>query len=343
MLNRFSSRKTDLGKQYLADRLHGAVSYDRIAGYFCSSVLEIAGEAMENIPGKIRIICNSGLAPEDVKVAGLASMRLKQEWCEFRPEDLYTSVPEAERLHRLYDLLSSGKMEIRVLPDTVYGLMHGKAGVITYADGHRIAFIGSMNETKSALTTNYEIVWEDDSAESANWVQHEFDYFWDHEDAVPLSDFVISDIKRIANRHPLTLKGWRDEDNADVAAVAAEEPVYRNEFGLWAHQKYFVMRAFEEHKTVGGARLVLADMVGLGKTLQLAMSAKLMALYGNRPVLIIVPKTLLYQWQDEIHTMLDIPSAVWTGKCWRDENGFDYVCDSVRGILKCPRKVGIVS
>ena len=56
MLNRFSSRKTDLGKQYLADRLQGAVSYDRIAGYFCSSVLEIAGEAMEQIPGKIRII-----------------------------------------------------------------------------------------------------------------------------------------------------------------------------------------------------------------------------------------------------------------------------------------------
>lgn len=343
MLQRFSSRKTDLGKQYLVARLQGAVSYDRIAGYFCSSVLEIAGEAMEQIPGKIRIICNSGLSPDDVKVAGLASMRLKQEWCEFKPEEQYTTPEEAERLYRLYELLSSGKMEIRVLPDDVYGLMHGKAGVITYADGHRVAFIGSMNETKSALTTNYEIVWEDDSRESADWVQNEFDYFWDHQSAVPLSDFVIADIKRIANRHPLTLKGWREDEHADVAAVAAEEPVYRNEFGLWAHQKYFVMRAFEEHKTKGGARLILADMVGLGKTLQLAMSAKLMALYGDKPILIIVPKTLLYQWQDEIHTMLDIPSAVWTGKCWRDENGFDYVCDSVRGILKCPRKIGIVS
>ena len=343
MLQRFSSRKTDLGKQYLVDRLQGAVSYDRIAGYFCSSVLEIAGEAMDQIPGKIRIICNSGLSPDDVKVAGLASMRLKQEWCEFKPEDQYTTPAEAERLYRLYELLSSGKMEIRVLPDDVYGLMHGKAGVITYADGHRVAFIGSMNETKSALTTNYEIVWEDDSQESADWVQNEFDYFWDHQSAVPLSDFVISDIKRIANRHPMTLKGWREDQEAGVAAVAAEEPVYRNEFGLWAHQKYFVMRAFEEHKTKGGARLILADMVGLGKTLQLAMSAKLMALYGDKPILIIVPKTLLYQWQDEIHTMLDIPSAVWTGKCWRDENGFDYVCDSVRGILKCPRKIGIIS
>ncbi len=343
MLQRFSSRKTDLGKQYLVDRLKGAVSYDRIAGYFCSSVLEIAGEAMQEIPGKIRIICNSGLAPDDVKVAGLAAMRLKQEWCQFKPEEQFTTPEEMERLQRFYGFLVSGKMEIRVLPDDVYGLMHGKAGVITYEDGHRIAFIGSMNETKSALTTNYEIVWEDDSRESADWVQDEFDYFWDHKCAVPLSDFVIEDIRRIANRHPITLKSWRENQEADVASVAAEEPVYRNEYGLWAHQKYFVMRAFEEHKTKGGARLVLADMVGLGKTLQLAMSAKLMALYGDKPVLIIVPKTLLYQWQDEIFTMLDIPAAVWTGKCWRDENGFDYVCDSVRGILKCPRKIGIVS
>ncbi len=342
MLNRYSSRKTDLGKQFLTNRLQGAVSYDRIAGYFCSSVLEIAGEAMEQISGKIRIICNSTISAADVRVAGLASQRLKQEWGAFEPENVYTSPNEAARLLKLYDLLSSGKMEIRVLPDEVYGLMHGKAGVITYADGRQLAFIGSMNETKNALTTNYEIVWEDNSKESTDWVQNEFDYFWNHQSAVPLSDFVIEDIKRIGNRHALTLKGWRD-NNSDVAPVVVEEPVYRKEFGLWAHQKYFVMRAFQEHKTKGGARLLLADQVGLGKTLQLAMTAKLMALYGDKPVLIIVPKTLLWQWQDELLTMLDMPTAVWTGKCWRDENGFDYPCDSVRGILKCPRKIGIVS
>ncbi|MCL1876069.1 MAG: phospholipase D-like domain-containing protein [Synergistaceae bacterium] len=52
--------------------------------------------------------------------------------------------------------LKSGKMEVRVLPDKIYGLMHGKAGVITYADGGKTSFLGSINETKSAFTTNYE-------------------------------------------------------------------------------------------------------------------------------------------------------------------------------------------
>jgi hypothetical protein len=49
-------------------------------------------------------------------------------------------------------------------------------------------------------------------------------------------------------------------------------------------------------------------MVGLGKTLQLAMAGMLMALYGTRPMLILAPKTLVWQWQDEMQNMLALPS-----------------------------------
>jgi hypothetical protein len=103
-----------------------------------------------------------------------------------------------------------------------------------------------------------------------------------------------------------------------------ESPVYRREFGLWEHQKFFVNLAFNAHKKPYGARYILADMVGLGKTVQLALSAQLMALYGDKPVLIIAPKTLLWQWQDEINSLIDMPSAVWTGREWVDENGVHY-------------------
>jgi len=51
-------------------------------------------------------------------------------------------------------------------------------------------------------------------------------------------------------------------------------------------------------------------MVGLGKTIQLALSAMLMALEGDKPILVIVPKTLIWQWQDELLNLLDMPSAV---------------------------------
>lgn len=74
-----------------------------------------------------------------------------------------------------------------------------------------------------------------------------------------LCDFVISDIDRISKRMVMPLKDWREDSEDAVPAVAVEEPVYRREFGLWEHQKYFVELAFREHKQKGGARLLLAD------------------------------------------------------------------------------------
>ena len=347
MLDRYSSRRTKgkLAEQFLVEKLQDAASYDRIAGYFCSSILEIAGEAVEGISGKIRIICNSSLAPDDVKIAAYARMRMKQEWGGYEPEEKFNTEAAQLRLKKLYELLSSDKMEIKVLPDEVYGLMHGKAGVITYKDGRKSCFLGSINETRNAWTVNYEIVWADDDPESVKWVQDEFDYFWNSPFAIPLSDFIIKDIKRISGRVQVSLKDWRkySGDEGVVPAAAVEEPVFRKDFGLWEHQKYFVERAFREHKEKGGARLLLADMVGLGKTIELAMTAKLIAIYGDKPILIIVPKTIVMQWQDELMTLLDMPSAIWNGKCWVDENGFPYQNETTMGITKCPRKIGIIS
>lgn len=343
MINRYSSRRNNLSESFLNEKLKNATSYDRIAGYFCSSVLEIAGESIENLSGKARIICNSNLKKEDIKTASYANIKMKQEWNEFSPEEKYSNEAASKRLKKLYELLISKKLEIKVIPDEIYGMMHGKAGVITYKDGSKISFLGSINETRSAYELNYEMIWEDSSNQAVDWVQQEFDFFWNSKYAVNLCESVLKDIDRISKRVVISLSDWREDSQDVVPAVAVEEPVYRKEFGLWEHQKYFVELAFKEHKTKGGARFLLADMVGLGKTIQLAMSAKLMALYGERPVLIIVPKTLTLQWQDELKTLLDMPSAVWTGRAWKDENGYEYPSEGSKGILNCPRRVGIVS
>jgi len=43
MIHRYSSRRSPL-KDFLATQLQGARRYDRIAGFFSSSLLEVAGE-----------------------------------------------------------------------------------------------------------------------------------------------------------------------------------------------------------------------------------------------------------------------------------------------------------
>lgn len=340
MIRRFSSRRQKPGQYFLNERLKGARAYDRIAGYFSSSILEVAGEALESMGGPIRVICNSGLNFRDVETATAARYALRREWCASEPENYGEKA--RGRFERLYDFLRSGKMMVRVLPDEKFGLIHGKAGVITLEDGTKTAFMGSANETYQAWKLNYELVWEDDSPEAITWVQEEFDALWSSPLAVDLAEFVIEDIGRISRRTVLPeISDWKDR--ADPAEAIVEMPVYRREYGLWEHQKYFVKLAFDAHRGLYGARFVLADTVGLGKTVQLALSAMLMALHGDRPVLVLVPKALLWQWQDEMRDLLDMPSAVWTGRQWVDEHGIEHPVTGPDGIVKCPRRVGIVS
>ena len=340
MLNRYSSRRQPLDAGFLNARLAGARTYDRIAGYFSSSVLEVAGEALDQVQGKIRVICNSGLSPEDVEVAKAAQAAMRREWCESRPERLGDAAKP--RFKRLYEWLRSGKMEIRVLPDDAFGLIHGKAGVVTLVDGRRTSFLGSANETGAAFRLNYELIWEDDAPEAVAWVQEEFDALWTSPRAVRLADFVIQDLERLARRELVDDVGrWREDP--EPASVVVEAPVYRKEVGLWEHQKHFVKIAFDAHRGPHGARFVLADQVGLGKTLQLAMAAQLMALTGDRPVLVLAPKPLVQQWQDELDTLLGLPSAVWDGRRWVDEHGVEHPGAGDESIRRCPRRVGIVS
>lgn len=339
-LRRHSSRRRRLNSDFFQDLVVGAKSYDRIAGYFSSSILEVAGEALESVEGKIRVVCNSSLSRADVEVAKAAHAAMRREWCDSRPEELDDFAKP--RFKRLHDLLRSGKMEVRVLPDEVFGLVHGKAGVITLASGKQTSFLGSANESKAAFQLNYELIWEDDSPEAVAWVQEEFDALWTSPFAVQLADFVVQDLDRLHRRELMQdVQQWQEKP--EPASVMVESPVYRQEVGLWEHQKHFVKLAFDAHLGAHGARFVLADQVGLGKTLQLAMAAQLMALVGDRPVLILAPKPLLQQWQDELDTLLGLPSAVWRGDGWVDEGGINHPASGDDAIKRCPRRVGIVS
>lgn len=342
MIHRYSSRRANLAN-LLPELLPGARSYDRIAGFFSSSILEVAGEAIDAMAkgAVVRMVCNSHLDPMDVRTARAAHNGAWKEWCASLPADFTPAWKD--RLHRLHDLLVSGRLKVRVLADQHFGLIHGKAGVVTAADGRRVCFLGSANESRSAWFLNYELLWIDEDPEGVDWVQEEFEALWGHPQAMALADAVEQDVDRLARREMVaTVDDWKAPAQPDPASPVIELPVYRRENGLWAHQKYFVKLAFDQHRN-SGARLLLADQVGLGKTIQLALAAKLMALWGDGKVLILAPKSLLTQWQDELWSLLEMPSAVWKGRFWEDEQGVQYAPGGLDELLRCPRKVGIIS
>lgn len=337
-IHRFSSRRQRLNHAFLSKKLAGAKSYRRIAGYFRSSIFELVGEEIASIP-KVQIVCNSELDAADVAVSKhVRETALKERWNEAPAE--VEALLHKDRYRKLHDLLTSGRVEIRVVPkDRVF--IHGKAGVIEAADGTRTCFLGSINETKSAFAQNYEILWEDQSPEGVAWVEEEFDALWEH--SYPLPEAIVEEIKRVADRVEIRFAEVRPDELP--GAALAETPIYRGGEQLQPWQRAFVTMFLKHRETYGKARLLLADEVGVGKTLSLAASAMISALLDDGPVLILCPSTLTFQWQVELKDRLGIPSAVWLSgqKVWIDPQGHTIKTQGAEDITRCPFRIAIVS
>src|SRR5438552_2708300 len=243
-IHRFSSRRQRLDHSFLANRLKGAKSYRRIAGYFRSSIFELVGEEIADIP-HVQIVCNSELDAADVVVSKhVRETALKERWNEAPVE--VEALLHKDRYRKLHELLTSGRVQIRVVPrDRVF--VHGKAGVIEAADGSKTSFLGSINETKSAFAQNYEILWEDPSPEGVAWVEEEFEALC--KDAYSLPDAIVEEIKRVADRIEIHFADIKPDELP--AAALAETPIYRGGEQLQPWQRAFLIMFLKHRETYG--------------------------------------------------------------------------------------------
>ena len=354
-LRRLSSRIQSL-EPFLRARLLNARQYDRIAGYFRSSIFEVAAEELFTV-GKVRIVCNSDLNPEDLRASKeVRASAMIQRWWGDRTDSASVELDallRGDRYTRLKQMLAGRdgngepRVEIKVIDKITAPLLHGKAGIVTLADGRKTCFMGSVNETRNAWQDHYELLWEDESAEGVQWTQDEFDFLW--KQSVPLPEAVIQEVERCADRVEIRLEdcpAWSLGGSTDLARAAlVESPIARAGEGLQPWQKSFVAEFLRHREVYGQARLLLADEVGVGKTLSLATAALLTALMADGPALILVPSTLTQQWQVELWDRLGVPSARWSSsrKVWIDHLGHVVRTNGAADIVKCPYRVAIVS
>lgn len=338
--------------EILAARLVGAKRYDRIAGYFRASLLDVIGEALEGV-GTIRVVCNGELDPADIRIAraardgsGAIASALVATWRA--GEAGLDALLARDRYRQLHALLASGQMRVRVVArDSGQPFLHGKAGVIEAADGSRSAFVGSANDSAAGLRGSYEMLWLDAEPAAADWVQAEFDHWWDQ--GIDLPDAVIAHVGVAAVRTHYTSLAEARADPAPAAlapAVLAERPLYRAGQILRPWQKRFVQACVDDRALYGGARLLLADDVGLGKTLSLGAAALVLSMADDAPVLILAPSTLTWQWQAELRDMLGVPAAVWstTRKQWMEDPDRALTPRGDVGYVRhCPLRFGIMS
>ena len=349
-IQRHSSRRSSL-RTVLGERLAKASRYRRIAGYFRSSLLELVEEELGGVD-EILVVCNAEVDPNDVRIArsaaegsGALSKALIAGWMADQ-----TSVDELlakKRYSILHSLLSSGRMKVRVVPkDGKNPFVHGKAGIIDFRNGGSTAFVGSMNESAMGLVHSYEILWEDDDPAATEWVKEEFEHFWDL--GVDLPHAVIEHVGAVAHRlEYASIQAARDDGGlTNPGSTLIERPIYKAGQILRPWQKRFVQTCVDDYRLYGKARFLIADDVGLGKTLSMAAAALVLALLSGGAVLILCPATLVRQWQTELEDMLGLPSAAWsaTGKQWRDSKDFALTPKGdAAAIVRCPWRIGIVS
>jgi superfamily II DNA or RNA helicase len=211
---------------------------------------------------------------------------------------------------------------------------HPKEGVFIDAAGDQVGFSGSINESVTALEHNYEsfMVFESWAGTAAHLKQitARFTRLWEGKEkdwiALPVPEAVRQELLKLRPATPPTRDVLEPPELVSDKQVAAEyveideaekerilfqflrdAPHLLNagQLGLatctvqpWPHQERVARAVVEQFPQP----FLLCDEVGLGKTIEAGMIIHQLLLSGRvRRALILVPKSVLVQWQEELY------------------------------------------
>ncbi len=228
------------------------------------------------------------------------------------------------------------------------GIFHEKSGVVEDRDGDRIAWTGSLNETPAGWLRNWESIqvftsWGPEPERVAD-EEANFAAIWaDRSHPLKVLDVpeaVRRDLLRYLPKddRPARLRDVEAETGKrqpkppprpdpvpdarsrvwSFLAAAPALPGGGSRVGEataavtpWPHQ----VRAFERLYGTWPPRLLIADEVGLGKTIQAGMLLRQAWLAGRaKRVLILAPRAVLPQWQIELREKFNLNWPIYDGR-----------------------------
>ena len=298
-----------------------ATKYDRLSGYFSSSIYYIIWDVLQEFisnNGKIRLVCSPNLLDEDVDALKDGEMGKNDEiLAESLNKTFNEMLSNEETLipaKLLACMVSNGILEIKfaILPRN-HVLYHDKVGTFGDDKGNIVGFRGSMNETFNGLSSdgNIESVdvfisWEDKrDADRAYEAQEAFDEIW--EDRIECV-YVYTLPQSIKNKLleissgvtiPELLAEYKIKEEykkkSEIIKSKKDSRVPRD------HQ----VRAIEDWIN-NNRRGILEHATGSGKTFTAILTIRDSLLRGNEVPLILVPSTdLLNQWVGELKSSLN--------------------------------------
>ena len=228
------------------------------------------------------------------------------------------------------------------------GIFHEKSGILEDSDGSRIAWTGSLNETPAGWTRNWESIhvftsWGPEPERVAD-EEASFAAIWADRNrrlkVMDVPEAVRRDLLRYLPKddRPVRLRDVAVEvperklkpaSPADPCsdprsrvwsflAAAPSLPGGGKQVGEataavtpWPHQ----VRAFDRLYRNWPPRLLIADEVGLGKTIQAGMLLRQAWLAGRaKRILILAPRAVLPQWQIELREKFNLNWPIYDGQ-----------------------------
>ena len=337
--------------------LERSVAYARIAGFFTSASLSVAAKGIARLVsrgGRMRLLVGAQLNEQDVD-AILGGIELQDTLAQKFQGILNDPLMLADhlvkrRLEALAWLAANDRLDIRVVveahpqtraPIVSDGYFHAKTGILRDEYGDAIAYVGSINETNSAWLNNYENFSVFTSWEDGKFFHPEverFERLWADAETgwrtVDLPTAVRDDLVNLAPSEPPPSADPEIDgeavaaDNANWIAKFVRDAPHLVDNGFHVGVETAGVDPFPHQRAVAydivdrfSCNHLLADEVGLGKTIEAGLILRSLLLSGRvRRCLILVPRSLAKQWQEELRDrfLLDVPfydgrQYVWFG------------------------------
>jgi len=339
----FEGRGERIARGFYIPVLKESVEYDRATGYFTVDSLVHAASGVAGLignGGRMRLILGAHDVPRELWEAYQMGVRSGQEVVEEIARLIASGLETVEdvivkrRLEALAWMFSKGILQVKVvLPRHFYlgqtGIFHYKLLIFKDKEGDVIAAEGSANETEPAYTVNGERIvvfysWREGDKERVDDLVQSFERIWNAEhpdfECFNLPEAVHRAIVKFTPKSAPTLDVW-EEPGVPRPVARGLLPACRfvrilprvrglahmglGPVRLYPHQVRAVNLARERYPF----RILFADEVGLGKTIEAGACIKLLWMTGYvRRVLILAPKNVSRQWWDELRGKFSLPA-----------------------------------
>jgi superfamily II DNA or RNA helicase len=299
--------------------LSGAILYKRAVGFFSSTILSKISTGISDLAnkgGKIQIVASPKLSEDDIEAIRKGyEMRdtvlrnaIMREM--IGPQTLF----EEKRLNQLANLIVDGILDIKIAfteMNNSIGMYHEKMGLISDNEGNTVAFSGSMNESLTAVSLNYESIdvfcsWKsDEQRERVQDKQAAFSAIWNNNEpdimVLEFPELTEEIIQRYKKDKVDQYEDFDDEAENEILELLPQRrtgAIIPEDVTLHSYQ----IEAIDEWER-NGFRGIFDMATGTGKTYTgLGALARLCDTVNNKLATIIVCpyQHLVEQWVEDI-------------------------------------------